>query len=257
MPVTITVTDPSSMDRAELIHVLDFLAKYAGFTGAAQPPAPETQAQHRTDLPPTPPMPAPQPTPVTPAPPTAEQGAAMDAPQAPGIEVDSAGMPWDGRIHSATRSRVADGTWRQKRGVEDDVLAQVTAELRQTMAIPASPVQQNFIATTGHADAIPSVPGQRFEAVPVPPSVGSAAPPAPPVSSTPVESAGAAPTASPSSGNQFPKLMQLITGKFTKGELTQASIQAAVAKAGLPSLPMLASRPDLVPVVATELGFAL
>jgi len=51
--------------------------------------------------------------------------------------------------------------------------------------------------------------------------------------------------------------MQMITQAYTQGKLDQPRIQAAVAKAGLPSLPMLASRPDLVPVVATELGFAL
>ena len=259
MSVTITVTDPSSMDRAELIHVLDFLAKYAGFTGAASP---SPQAQHRTDLPPTPPMPAPQPVPQPPAAPiqlAPEQVAAMDETggitTTAGIDVDSAGLPWDGRIHASTRAKVADGTWRMKRGVEPEEVAKVEAELRQTMAIP--------VASFAPAPVEPVAPVPPAPVAPPPPSVGSAVPPAPPVSSTPVESAGAAQTASPSNGpgassaNQFPRLMQMITQAYTQGKLDQPRIQAAVAKAGLPSLPMLASRPDLVPVVATELGFAL
>jgi hypothetical protein len=51
--------------------------------------------------------------------------------------------------------------------------------------------------------------------------------------------------------------MQKITAAFAAKTLDQAAIGAAVQAAGLPSLPMLASRPDLVPVVATALGLAL
>jgi len=48
--------------------------------------------------------------------------------------------------------------------------------------------------------------------------------------------------------------MQLITTAFTSKTLSQEQIKAAIEAAGLPSLPMLASRPDLVQCVADSLG---
>lgn len=44
---------------------------------------------------------------------------------------DSAGLPWDERIHSSNRAFNADGTWRRRRGVSDDLVKQVEAELRK------------------------------------------------------------------------------------------------------------------------------
>jgi hypothetical protein len=51
--------------------------------------------------------------------------------------------------------------------------------------------------------------------------------------------------------------MQKITQAFIAKTLDQATIQGACQQVGLPSLPMLASRPDLVGQVATILGIAL
>lgn len=43
--------------------------------------------------------------------------------------VDSKGTPWDARIHSESRATVADGTWRKRRGVSDELFNEVMAEL--------------------------------------------------------------------------------------------------------------------------------
>ena len=51
--------------------------------------------------------------------------------------------------------------------------------------------------------------------------------------------------------------MKKITEGYTAKTLTQADIAVAVQLVGLPSLPMLASRPDLIPSVATALGLTL
>ena len=83
-------------------------------------------------------------------------GAPMGVPNgnpAVGVEVDTKGMPWDGRIHARTKAKVADGTWRQKRGVAADLIAQVEAELRAANAAPAATVQ-----TTSVVDPNPTVP---------------------------------------------------------------------------------------------------
>lgn len=44
--------------------------------------------------------------------------------------VDSAGLPWDERIHSGAKSIKADGTWTKKKGATPPLVAQVEAELR-------------------------------------------------------------------------------------------------------------------------------
>jgi hypothetical protein len=44
-------------------------------------------------------------------------------------ECDTRGMPWDDRIHSGSRARNKDGSWRGRRGVDPAVVAQVEAEL--------------------------------------------------------------------------------------------------------------------------------
>ena len=43
---------------------------------------------------------------------------------------DSAGIPWDARIHSTKKAINADGTWRKRRGVTDAEVAAVETELR-------------------------------------------------------------------------------------------------------------------------------
>jgi hypothetical protein len=183
-----------------------------------------------------------------------------------GIEVDSQGLPWDGRIHASSRAFVADGTWRLRRNVDDDVVQAVKRELQITMGAPVT-----FPPLPDVLSAPSIIPPMMFDApplevqVPPPPFVLSAVPSVPVANISHLTeviappSAGAAQTASPSrethsSALTFAKLMQLITMKFASKELDQAAIQAAVVSAGIPSLPMLASRPDLVNTVADALG---
>ena len=188
---------------------------------------------------------------LPPAPPVVLAGAATPPPpppaaHPPGIDVDAAGMPWDGRIHSSSKAKVADGTWRQKRNLDPALLSSVTAELKQTMGLGVAPPP----ASAGVAPppfATSAVP-------PAPPA--SSIPPAPPIP-TPLPSAGVAPTASPSSGNPFLALMKHVTAGFAAKSITQEMINAAVKGVGLPSLPMLVNQPDKIPAVAAALGIAL
>ena len=182
-------------------------------------------------------------------------------PQAPGIEVDAKGMPWDHRIHASSRAKVADGTWRQRRNLDNALLAQVEQELKQVMGLPAPAASeaQTVIPTApttpiealGQAVAVPTPP-------PFVPSVVVPAAPvaiAPPPPSTP---AGVATTAFPSSAPvTFPQLVTRITKMLAAKELQQADITAACASLGIPHMPALFLRPDLVPKMATALGIAL
>lgn len=235
MGITVTLTEEDAQEwlknkqwgnlNTPLTLAEDMGATPLAVAAAPVPTAPEVAAAFA--LPP-PPAPVVQDTGIPTAPPV----------QPAGIDVDAKGLPWDGRIHASTRAKIADGTWRMKRGVDDTVVNDVTAELRQTMGLGVPPASV----------VVPPVP-----------FVAPAVPPAPPASIIlPPVPAGAAPSVSPNDNTAtFPKLMQKITAAFAAKTLDQSAIQAAVQSAGLPSLPMLASRPDLVPVVADKLGITL
>ena len=70
---------------------------------------------------------------------------------------DSAGLPWDERIHSGSKSIKTDGTWTKKKGATPPLVAQVEAELRaklSTGAITQPGVQLPSIGTV----TLPGVP---------------------------------------------------------------------------------------------------
>jgi len=57
---------------------------------------------------------------------------------APIIEgLDSDGLPWDARIHSSSRAKIANGMWKLRRGLDPAIVATVTAELKGAIAAPA------------------------------------------------------------------------------------------------------------------------
>lgn len=49
---------------------------------------------------------------------------------APAGGVDSAGLPWDERIHASTKTVKGDGTWTRRKGVQDTTYNAVVAELK-------------------------------------------------------------------------------------------------------------------------------
>lgn len=56
-------------------------------------------------------------------------------------EFDKRGMPWDERIHASSKSINADGTWRNKRGIDKETLEAVEKELLS--AKPETVVEQS------------------------------------------------------------------------------------------------------------------
>lgn len=143
------------------------------------------------------------------------------APATPSAELDSAGIPWDGRIHASSKAKVADNTWRLKRGVDKDLVASVTAELKAVMAIPAVVVPP-----------VPGVPGEP-PAVPYPPPSGLVKPPI-----------------------TFEGLMIKLGQMMATGQIAQEAINTACAAMGV-TIPTLAARQDLVPALAEKLGITL
>lgn len=253
MSVTITITDPTEAEARRVADYLMELGEYRQNTLMSGDSAPATKnpfiGSHPTYVDEHPEI-APEPTVVVPPAPVAAVvfTAPAPAPFAPmnhpgTVELDADGLPWDGRIHSDTKSKIGGGYWRTRRGADPAVVATVTAELKAAMGAPSVPVP--------------------------PPFVASVAPSVPPVPTTQViESAGAAPTVSHSEVappdvpappvsiaiTTFPQLMMAITKGIGKGTFTQPDVVKAIEGVGLASIPMLASRPDLIPAVATALG---
>lgn len=155
-------------------------------------------------------QPAPLPANVVPiaAPPTGSP--------APAGEVDVSGLPWDARIHASSKAKVADGTWRLKRGVDNDLVTSVTAELKAVMSLPTP----TGPGTTTHVGGVP-VPG--VPGVPVPPVI------------------------------TFELLMIKLGQMLTAKTVTQEAINTACLTIGV-TIPTLAARPDLVPELAEKLG---
>lgn len=201
---------------------------FGGAPAPLQPgamPAPFTAAAVASPIAPVA-MPAsselpPAPTPFVPTP-AAAAGAPSEpaAPliPAPGVDLDTKGLPWDDRIHASTKSKIADGSWKMKRGVEDVLVTQVEAELRARVAQPAS----------APAPAVAAAPAPF-----VPPAASLA--PAPAVAS--LEPA------------TFEQIMPRVTAAVIAGRIPQTALGQACAANGLASIVALQSSPALVPQV--------
>ena len=182
-------------------------------------------------------------------------------------DVDSAGLPWDSRIHSESRNKVADGTWRKRRNTASELVAQVEGELRALMAIPApggAATQSAPVPTPPPAPVtvVPAGPGAT--AIIIDPSAGSASPaspatppvPAPPVPQPPA----AAPTpvapppvaqdtaAAPAEPITFAGVMRQVTEGLTQHKFTEQTVNECLREAAGGAeikIGMLAARPDL------------
>lgn len=151
---------------------------------------------------------------------------------AAGVDLDTKGLPWDGRIHADSKNKIADGTWRKKRNLDPALLAQVEAELRQVMgAAPAAP----FVSPV--AVVAPPPP------VDVKPSIA-----------TPVSLPSGTPGDVPQDARQqFVGLVGRASAAIQGQKVTQAEVNQICADSGIPALPLLANRLDLVATVASRI----
>ena len=179
-----------------------------------------------------------------------------------GVETDKNGLPWDERIHSGPkdkRPKNADGSWRKRRGVDDALVEQVEAELRQVMgatgnpapAAPtaaASPEPAPAPAPTAAPVVPPPTPADAGTASgPVAATTADSAPPAPPVA-TPAPAPAPTPPASPAPSGEltFPELMRKITALQSAGTLTVQATNEIAVSLGLTGVRDLIHRPDLI-----------
>lgn len=141
---TLTVADleesPLSEDHGVLVDLDTEEAEIKALKERNNPPAPpvDNLPPPPVDNPPAPPVDNP---PVTPSEKGAEPSEYDVLPADNSVEVDSAGLPWDERIHSGGKTKLADGTWRDKRGVDNSEREAIVAELTKVMAIPVPPAE--------------------------------------------------------------------------------------------------------------------
>lgn len=152
----------------------------------------------------------------------------------PAAELDSAGLPYDVRIHSAGKSKIANGTWKLKKGVDKALVDQVNAQNKQLIGQP--------LPTTTPAPAAAALP-----TLPALPAGAAALPTLPPVAAVPAPDAEIVVTDYPSFaqfvGQQVLKHGDKATGELNRG-LTHYGLVDATT--GAPQLELMAHRPDIV-----------
>ena len=79
-------------------------------------------------------------------------------------DLDSAGYPWDERIHASSKTKNKNGSWKLKRGADKALVTQVRAEHTASPA-PTPPVSS---APTPPASSVPTPPGTTTGATPWP-----------------------------------------------------------------------------------------
>ena len=132
------------------------------------------------------------------------------------VELDANGYPWDERIHASSKKKIADGTWRQKRNVNEALVEAVQTELSMSVQF----------------DTPPEPPADDKPLAPPPP------PPPPP--------------ADDDSKATFGDLMLFVSKLKAENKLTDDQFRSLYEPHDLASFAALSARPDLVPVVMKE-----
>lgn len=186
MKITIeldTITD----DLADMIAIFDAIGQRAAdFNYTNQDDRPIYRGVHPDDTPDR--MNAID----APPPPASESAIAAEAARvasdvppppanAPAGPVDSAGTPWDERIHAASKGKNADGQYKRRKGVDVPTYDRIATELRAgRVNVPPAPID-NAGTESAAAAATPA-----NDVPPPPPPTSADVPPAPPAATTDV-----------------------------------------------------------------------
>lgn len=132
---------------------------------------------------------------------------------------DSAGVPWDERIHSGTKGQNTDGTWKRRRNTHDATYNAVMSELRARAA-----------------GSQPTVAPAPVMATPV------QAAPAPQPAAAPVMAAPT-PMAPAEEGMGFGVFMQKLSGALQAKKFDEATLQGWLGQWGLANIGQLNADP--------------
>lgn len=160
--------------------------------------------------------------------------------QAPAVELDSKGIPWDARIHASTKSKKKDGSWTALRGLNDDgKVKQIEAELHASVAASQGAqlgaiVQAQSATPLPGTTAVPqTMPPAQLPVTNGPASLGAVAQPG-----------VSLPSADPAT---FEQLMPRVTQATISGILPPTALQQVCGALGLPSVVALQTNPAFVP----------
>lgn len=144
-------------------------------------------------------------------------------------DIDSDGVKWDERIHASTKRKNSDGTWTRKRGVSQELVDTVLAEVKGQQDLLVTPELVFTPPNVAHVDTPPVI---------------VAAPPAPPIPTLPP---------APVSLHTIDEINNEVTSRIVLGELAPTDLGTVLAKHGLTKITDLVSRPDLVDAVWNDL----
>lgn len=223
------------------------------------PPAPSTAAAVPSPTAPAAlPAGAPPPTSGVPlsVPSTAQMGAVLNAapssPASGGVELDAAGLPWDQRIHSSSRVKLDNGCWKKKKGINNpSFVGQVETELRNLMAnrpplqaVPPAPapMPQQPVPPQVWTGQVPPAPmAQQLEQMQQ--AAAAMVPPAPQPVAPPIQQ----PAAAPAVPTTYEELTHALASLLKATPALALKLQSVLQELGVPQLPLLANRPDLIP----------
>lgn len=239
-PLAAPATDPAQLNPAEVFAQLSGRAPRVPAGTTLDPTLPASSPA--AVVPPAPVLAAV--VPITDGTPTTATGdAAVSA------DRDSENIPWDERVHSESRKKNADGSWRYRRNLDAAVKAAVYAELKA-----AHGVQAPLVPTAPPAPpAPPAAPPAPSTVLPFP-----GAPQMPlPVSNGVHVGLPNAPQSGIVPAANFRELMQKINQALANGRMTQAQLALACTGAGVESITALAAQPALVPTVDAAISAIL
>lgn len=133
------------------------------------------------------------------------------------VELDSEGMPWDARIHTVARTKVANGTWKLARNTPAELVASVKAEYLGNVTSP----------TTNN------VPTAEQPVAPI-----TDAPPPPP----------------PPPGTVSGDIVRQFMSDIAKSGKMPSEINTALQRHGVQTLQLIRDNADKIPAIRLELG---
>jgi hypothetical protein len=92
------------------------------------------------------------------------------------IERDTAGVPYDARIHNKSRTKKQDGTWKLAKGIDPAVVAAVLAEIKPASAPLPDPVPVPVPTATVTVPPVPAAVPMAPQSAPVDSGASSVAP---------------------------------------------------------------------------------
>lgn len=207
---------------------------------ASPPPPPPLR-----EAPPPPPSLSP-PTPAAAAVPQSAPAATAPgaAPPNQAPEFDSAGVPFDERIHQKKRGKKTDGSWKLQKGIDPAVVQSVISELSASGKMQQPGAASSAPNPPSAASVFGKSPLPAGAEAPPPPPAANPAPPPPPASD-------AMPTVT------FRTLVAKCAAATKAGKLQPQQIAAICQQHGAPTLMALNSMAHLIPAVNDTLDAAL